>query len=270
MKVHYLDCASLKPHGAKLFVPEMSKAPSTCVLVESPEGLVLIDSGFGLLDMDDPTRLGFSNHLLNAVTDPGHTAVSQIAALGFDPGGVDDIICTHLDRDHAGGLSDFPNARVHVTTIERDAALDPQGHKERDRYRRCHFEHGPEWVTHDKISDVKWFGLDCLQAGVIPRGILMVPLAGHTRGHCGVAIDTDEGWLLHCGDAFYVAAELAGTGDISPGLRAFRRIAHCDYTTAMQQIDRIRRANEESDNSITLLASHDQGGATRVQSPDRD
>jgi glyoxylase-like metal-dependent hydrolase (beta-lactamase superfamily II) len=24
---------------------------------------------------------------------------------------------------------------------------------------------------------------------------------GHSRGHCGVAIQKEEGWILHCGDA---------------------------------------------------------------------
>ena len=30
---------------------------------------------------------------------------------------------------------------------------------------------------------------------------MLIPLAGHTRGHCGVAIKTETGWHLHCGDA---------------------------------------------------------------------
>jgi glyoxylase-like metal-dependent hydrolase (beta-lactamase superfamily II) len=268
MKVHYLDCATLRPHGAKLFVPEQAEVPSTCVLVEAGDRLVLVDSGFGLRDMADPSRLGFSNHLLNAVTDPGRTAVRRVASLGFDPADVTDIICTHLDRDHAGGLSDFPRTRVHVTTVERDAALEPQGHKERDRYRRCHFEHGPDWVTHGEIAEEKWFGMECLRTGDIPRGILMVPLAGHTRGHCGVAVDTDEGWLLHCGDAFYVAAELNEADGPGIGLRTFRRIAHCDYREAMRQLDRIRLAVSESGNNLILVAAHDPGGATRVQVTD--
>jgi glyoxylase-like metal-dependent hydrolase (beta-lactamase superfamily II) len=29
----------------------------------------------------------------------------------------------------------------------------------------------------------------------------LVPLFGHTRGHCGVAVRTASGWLFHVGDA---------------------------------------------------------------------
>ena len=29
----------------------------------------------------------------------------------------------------------------------------------------------------------------------------LIPLTGHTRGHCGVAIRAGGGWLFHCADA---------------------------------------------------------------------
>jgi hypothetical protein len=41
-----------------------------------------------------------------------------------------------------------------------------------------------------------------VQEGLIPD-VRLIPLHGHTRGHCGVAIQTLKGWLLHCGDATY-------------------------------------------------------------------
>ena len=34
------------------------------------------------------------------------------------------------------------------------------------------------------------------------QGILLVPLPGHTLGHCGVAVAVGDHWLFHCGDAF--------------------------------------------------------------------
>ena len=42
----------------------------------------------------------------------------QIQRLGFDPRDVRDIVLTHLDFDHAGGLCDFPEARVHLLGAE--------------------------------------------------------------------------------------------------------------------------------------------------------
>ena len=41
-------------------------------------------------------------------------AVRQVEALGFTPEDVTDIVLTHLELDHAGGITDFPQARIHV------------------------------------------------------------------------------------------------------------------------------------------------------------
>lgn len=38
--------------------------------------------------------------------------------------------------------------------------------------------------------------------------ILMVPLLGHSAGHCGIAIKQQNQWLLFCGDAYYSHLEL--------------------------------------------------------------
>ncbi|MGL6094838.1 MAG: MBL fold metallo-hydrolase, partial [Fimbriiglobus sp.] len=37
---------------------------------------------------------------------------------------------------------------------------------------------------------------------------VLVPLFGHTLGHCGVAVRDGDRWLLHVGDAYYLRAEL--------------------------------------------------------------
>jgi glyoxylase-like metal-dependent hydrolase (beta-lactamase superfamily II) len=255
----------MEPRGAKQFLPALAVVPSLCLLVEADSGLVLIETGIGTLDAEDPGRLGFSNHLLNARSDADLPAVRQIARLGLDPAHVRHIVCTHLDRDHAGGLADFPEAEVHVLGIERDAALKPSGHRERDRYRVCHFSHGVKWVAREPVSEEPWYGLECVRdlAG-LPSGIVMVPLPGHTRGHCGVAVQTDGGWLLHCGDAFYVKDELKGTNNSGYGVRAFRRLAHMNHYKALQQLDRINSAVDVSDGKVDLVCSHDVGGLSRV------
>ncbi|MGP3965322.1 hypothetical protein ACTWPT_56180 [Nonomuraea sp. 3N208] len=41
------------------------------------------------------------------------------------------------------------------------------------------------------------------QLNGLPPEILLIPLAGHSRGHSGVAVDTGATWLLHAGDAYF-------------------------------------------------------------------
>src|SRR5450759_1088582 len=262
MKVHRLNCGTMRPRGAKLVARDLAEVSSNCLLLETEDGLVLIDTGLGMQDMEDPRRLGRSNAILNAQQDMDKAAFRQVRRLGLRTDDVRHIICTHLDRDHAGGLPDFPDASVHVLAAERDAALDPRGLGEKDRYRPCHFEHGPKWVAHEwAASAEQWFGMDCLRAlEGLPPGIAMVPLPGHTRGHCGVAVDTGAGWLFHCGDAFYVASELDTSKGAPLDVRCFRRLAHEDFGSAMEQISRINTALDRADGQVEAICSHDPGG----------
>ncbi len=255
----------MHPRGAKAIMPYFAAVPSLCLLVEADGQLVMVDAGIGLEDAAEPRRLGHANLLLRASRDPAGTAASQLAGMGLRPEDVAHIICTHLDRDHAGGLPDFPQARVHVWRAEWETALHPPSFPEKDRYRPPHFAHGPDWVLHDSVSPKKWFGLDCVRElpGLGSR-FLLIPLPGHTRGHCGVALQTEEGWLLHCGDACYVAEELSARPRLPLGLRVFRRMAHVQYSQAMAQLDRLRSALRAGGGEISSLASHDAAAWTRL------
>jgi glyoxylase-like metal-dependent hydrolase (beta-lactamase superfamily II) len=259
MNIHYLNCGTMHPHIAPLLVPHLDRVPCLCLLIEAGDGLVLVDTGFGTLDMADTSRLGAGNILLNTRPDAEQPAIRQIERLGFRPEDVRDIICTHLDRDHAGGLCDFPHARVHVSLVERDAALSPRDARERERYRPCHFAHGPKWVTYEKTSGESWYGMECIrELDGLPPGIILVPLNGHTRGHVGVAVDTGEGWILHCGDAYYVKEELRADGRGPIGVAGFRFMAHCDHAQAMGQVKRLKGLLEADHGDIFAIAAHDQ------------
>ena len=75
MKVHHLDCGTMRTPGA----------PMVChvLVVETEAGLVLIDTGFGLLDIADPAhRLGFARRLLRPVLRAEQTAAPLAAELG--------------------------------------------------------------------------------------------------------------------------------------------------------------------------------------------
>lgn len=262
MKIHHMNCGTMRPRGAGVFAPHLAEVSCNCLLLEADDQLVLVDTGLGTLDMDDPGRLGHSNVILNARSNMEQTALRQVRRMGLRQEDVRSIVCTHLDRDHAGGLVDFPDAEVQVLAPERDAALNPRGFGEKDRYRPCHFEHGPRWVTHEAAPGADpWFGMECIrELPGLPEQIILAPLPGHTRGHCGVAVDTGEGWLFHCGDAFYVAVELDESRRPPMDVRCFRRIAHEDFASAMEQLGRINKAVKAADGQVKTLAAHDPRG----------
>src|SRR5262245_41931721 len=148
-KVHHLNCATMCPAGGFLLGQRgfRGRLVAHCLLIETErDGLVLIDTGFGTRDVagQTPLRRMFRS-VVRPRLDAEEPAIAQIRALGLDPAAVRHIVVTHLDVDHAGGLSDFPGARVHLHAREHAAAMARTRSIERQRYLPEHWSHGPRW-----------------------------------------------------------------------------------------------------------------------------
>ena len=224
VRVHHLNCGSMFPAVIGRLVCHV-------LLCELDDRLVLVDTGFGLSDVADPAgRLGVSRRLLAARLDPAETAIRQVEALGFAATDVRDIVLTHFDLDHVGGLADFPHAAVHVTAAEWAAANHPL-RRERSRYRPAQWAHGPKIVTHEPAGE-RWEGLLARPLDELDGALALVSLPGHTRGHAAVAVDGPDGWLLHAGDAYFhraVLGDRAGrTARTALGLGAFEHLVAAD------------------------------------------
>lgn len=241
MRVRHFNCATMCPRAVgRLVSGEAGVRPRLVghvLVVETHAGLLLVDTGFGVEDCRAPLRrVGPSAALLGGSFDERETALHQVLGLGHAARDVTHIVVTHLDSDHAGGLPDFPNATVHVLAREREAAAARRSLTDRARYRAAHFRHDPRWRLHEPSGE-RWRGFEAVRALEGSKDeILLVPLAGHSAGHAGVAVKTDEGWLLHCGDAYFHARELSGE-DAPFGLELFQRTLSWD--------DALRRANRD-------------------------
>ena len=205
MSICVLNCAAMAPWFPRWHVG------TPCLLIETNQGLVLVDTGLGLHDYTSPSPVvRLFRSALRVPNDPGLTAVRQLIRLGYQPEAVQHIILTHLHFDHAGGLPDFPHAQVHIHQREYDALRQPRSWMEM-AYDRSHFAHGPHWVLYERPTD-KWQGFDALRLPFTPE-MYLIPLFGHTRGHCGVAIQDENGWLFQCGDALPTNAQFDLTPD---------------------------------------------------------
>lgn len=228
-----------------------------CLLIEGADGLVLVDTGFGLDDVRNPRQLGMAfGALVRPRPKAAEAAISQVQALGFQPSDVRHIITTHLDLDHAGGLPDFPEAEVHLLGAELDAAMSPSW-RDRPRYVAVHWAHGPRWVRHDAGGE-PWHGFDSVR--ILPGSdaeILLIPLIGHTHGHTGVAIRDGERWLLHCGDAYFHHGEVATPPNGPPGIAAFAAFDQVDGAARRSNRDRLRELAARAGGEVDLICSHD-------------
>lgn len=269
MRVHHLNCGSLCPHGRKLIngeggLRERGEIVCHCLAIESGDGIVLVDTGFGIEDARNPRQLGPIFAAMGAKPRAETTALKQLEVLGFAAADVRHVVATHLDPDHSGGLPDFPAAEVHLLATELDAALHP-GLRDRPRYPRTHWKHGPRWVRHEAGGD-DWFGFESVR--ILPgqeAEIALIPLAGHTRGHAGVAVRTADGWLLHCGDSYFHHGELQTPPSCPPGLRLFQNLNAADGRARRANQERLRELAAAHGDEVTLFCSHDPHELEREQ-----
>jgi glyoxylase-like metal-dependent hydrolase (beta-lactamase superfamily II) len=269
MKIHHLNCGTSCPRGARLLNGEggffePARMVCHCLLIEAGEGLVLVDTGYGADDARNPGQLGAVRWLTGASPRLDETALAQVEALGFAPGDVRDIVITHLDPDHSGGLPDFPEAEVHVFETELRAALNP-GLRERARYLGVHWDHDPRWVEHTVEGD-EWRGFDSVR--ILPgldSQVLLVPLPGHTTGHTGVAIEEDGHWLLHAGDAYFHHGQIAPKSSCPPGLSLFQRMTAVDNGTRNANGERLRELAAAEGDRVRIICSHDPFELDREQ-----
>jgi glyoxylase-like metal-dependent hydrolase (beta-lactamase superfamily II) len=233
-----------------------------CLLVETDgHGLVLVDTGIGEDDLRDPKgRLGGAFVAITGAgaRAPTRTARAQVSALGYDPRDVRHIVCTHLDLDHAGGLADFPEARVHVPAAESSAALARATLPERERYRPAHFAHGPRWAHYEERGEA-WFGFPAARAlEGLPPEILAVPLPGHTRGHACVAVQHSGRWLLHAGDGFFHRSVVEPDAPSMPAaLRLFESLVAVDRARVAGNHARLRALAAEHRGDVDVFCAHD-------------
>lgn len=248
--LYHLNCGYLTS-------PFIGEAICHCLLIEQDHQLVLIDTGIGLSDVRHAAlRLGqqvvdqFQIRLNEA-----DTAIHQIRELGFDPEQVKDCVLTHLDFDHAGGLSDFPSSRVHVSAEEYGSFASGN-----QRYSAPQFEHGPDFVIHDH-SDLTWFGMPARQIDTgLDVDIMMIPLFGHTRGHCGVAIGHNEGWLFYVGDAFYLVNEL---DSVNHPVTVLSQASAEDNFMRLESFEKVRYL--KSYPGLQIYCYHDRQGFERFK-----
>jgi glyoxylase-like metal-dependent hydrolase (beta-lactamase superfamily II) len=264
MRVHHLNCISSCPLGGALMdgrtVGLRGRLALHCLLLELPDRLVLVDTGFGLNDVANPR--GRLSLFFRILTSPAFreemTAIRQIEALGFDASDVSDIVLTHLDFDHAGGLDDFPHAKVHLLAAEEESAVARRTVMDRQRYRPQQWSTRANWIGYRAGGD-RWFGFETVRSlRGLPPEILFVPLRGHTLGHAAVAIDAGPRWMLYAGDAYFHHGEMdLERPHCTPGLRFYQWMLEKDRAARLDNQHRLRELKRGNGSTIDLFSGHD-------------
>jgi len=228
-----------------------------CLLVETDKGLVLIDTGFGTQDYLHPqARLGKLFSKVSAIQfDFTLTALAQIQQLGFQPSDVKHILVSHLDLDHAGGISGFPQATIHILSSEYNAA-QKLSMMNKLRYRPQQFKNHRHWNFLEPKNGESWFNFHKVQGfHMFNDEILLIPLLGHTTGHCGIAIKQHNGWVFFCGDAYYSHLELDPNHKL-PLLDKLERLFAENNSARLKTLSEIQRL-AHNEPRIEIICAHD-------------
>lgn len=260
MKVHHLNCATMCPVAGFLLGGNAwrGRMVAHVLLIETDrDGLVLVDTGFGTRDIEGATGISRTfRTIASPALDRAETAVEQIRARGLDPADVRHIVVTHLDLDHAGGLGDFPRAKVHLHAREHAAAMTRRHRKERERYLTAQWAHGPAWEVYTEDGDT-WRGLPAVaRLRGVDAEIGLLPMHGHTRGHSAVIVKHGERWLVHAGDAYFHRNAVEPTGSVPFGFAVFERAMQMDAAARRASVAALKQLRT-SYPDVEIFCAHD-------------
>lgn len=173
------------------------RIPVIVGVIERPDGLVLIDTGWSrracAFPHDDPGLV--HSVLLGLSVKPEDALASQLISQGYSAADVRHVVATHLHADHVGGVVDFDRATFHVHAREVEATA-----------RGLRGGYTPAVRSLPRVAP---YTLDGPPALGFPSSrdlfgdgsVLLLDGRGHTAGSVVVAVKLQDGWALHAGDA---------------------------------------------------------------------
>jgi glyoxylase-like metal-dependent hydrolase (beta-lactamase superfamily II) len=72
-----------------------------------------------------------------------------------------------------------------------------------------------------------------------------------------VAIRDGDGWLLHCGDAYFHHGEVSTPPHCPKGIGAFAAFDQVDGAARRNNVERLRELAQRHADEVTLICSHD-------------
>jgi glyoxylase-like metal-dependent hydrolase (beta-lactamase superfamily II) len=145
-----------------------------CLVIETPGGRVLVETGIGER-IDDKTRAMRRSN--------GPWIEPALRTAGFDPATVDVVAMSHLHFDHAGGLlrgdgsRAFPGARIVAQRAEWEIALGSNPRLVAS-YVQPELELVRDWGAEGWIDG---------ERELLP-GVSAIPTGGHSAGHQAIVV----------------------------------------------------------------------------------
>jgi glyoxylase-like metal-dependent hydrolase (beta-lactamase superfamily II) len=156
-------------------------------VIQTPRNTILVDAGGG-------TTTVYSMGLL----------LGNLAAGGFSPTDFDTVLLTHIHPDHSSGLigpdgkAIFSRAEVVVHEDDLSFWSDPGLRDGRSAAATPYLD------SADAVIGAYRQQFRPGRGGTVVEGVTLLPLPGHTPGHCGYRLDSAGESLVIWGDTVHV------------------------------------------------------------------
>lgn len=158
---------------------------ANCLLVETAERRILVESGVGELEPSKAERIGFEG--------PGLEAA--LAELGLSVGDIDLVVLSHLHTDHAGGIIAADGTlRFGPTPVVVQAAELAVAIRRNARLAAAYDQPRLRAVA-ERLAEAAVEG----EAEVAP-GVSVLPTGGHSAGHQVVLVRGRDAVVWFAGD----------------------------------------------------------------------
>lgn len=203
-------CSPIKASGIFGKKSDRMWLPVSAYLIEHPKGLVLVDTGWhrdmsphGVFDKKaqiDSLGSRILYKMNQGRVAPGQAVDEQLAAMGISPSDLDCVLLTHLDCDHANGLTQVAEAK-RILVSDDELFSITNGLEARIRYQS-------RWWDGTGIEGFGWNGDD----GPFEKSydlfgdgsITCIAIPGHSDGLFAVkAVGEDGRFVLLFSDGGY-------------------------------------------------------------------
>lgn len=248
-------CGIIKASGITTPRNKWLWMPVSVYLIEHPKGLVLVDTGWNRSmspngEYDKKAQIdslgSFVLYNINqGFVESGAAVDEQLNAMGIKPSDLDYVLLTHLDCDHANGLSLVKDAKNILVSNDEFKMLNNKSPIIKIRFQN-------KWWNDTKIKGFEYndtegpFGkaYDLFGDG----SIKMINIQGHSDGLCAVKVKNSDGkFVLMFSDGGY--GEKSWRDMITSGITM-------DKEKQYKSLQWIREQSLDK-NCIESLANHD-------------
>lgn len=187
----HIEASIIKQELARAELAQPVQGSINAFLINTGKKLILVDAGAGVLYGDCCNKL-----------------LTNLRAAGYQPEQVDQVLLTHLHKDHVGGImaqgkAVFPNAVLRLSQTESDYWLSAANQASAPDFLSTFFDAARAAVAPYQASQRY---RPYRQFGPLDAGIEALPAPGHTPGHAMYRVRSAGQTLLIWGDIVHVTA----------------------------------------------------------------